>query len=63
MIDNIKIMKLELLKTFIEKNRVNCFIKSFESPTIALISFLKKLHKSIWFVINHSILNILTIQN
>ena len=50
-------MKPETLKTYIKTNLANCFIRSFKSPTYALVLFVKKSDRSLGLYINYRDLN------
>lgn len=60
---NIKIIELEILKTFIEINLANNFIKHFKSLENISIIVLKKSNKSFDFYKNYYDLKNLTIKN
>ena len=56
-------MELKILKTYIENNLANSFIKSFNSFARAPIFFDKKPDKSLRLYIDYQDLNNLTIKN
>lgn len=56
-------VELEIFKTYIKTNLVNEFIRSFKSPIIALILFMRKLDRNLWLCINYRDYNNLTIKN
>ena len=56
-------MELETLKTYIETNLANGFIRPSKSPAGAPILFERKLDGSLWFCVNYQDLNNLTIMN
>lgn len=56
-------IKLETLKTYIENNLANSFIKSFKSPIKAPILLNKKPNESLRLYIDYCRLNNLTIKN
>ena len=60
---NLRLVKLETLKTYIKTNLANSFIRSFISPAGALILFDHKIDKSLWFYMDYQSLNNLIIKN
>ena len=56
-------VELETLKTYIETNLANSFIKPSKSPARALILFDKKLNKNLWLCVDYRGFNNLIIQN
>ena len=60
---NLESVELEILKTYIETNLANSFIRSFKSLAKAPIFFDKKLNNSLQLCINYKRLNNLTIKN
>ena len=50
---NLRPVELEMLKTYIENNLVNGFIKPFKFPTRTLIFFNKKLDKSLKLYVDY----------
>ena len=56
-------MKLETLKTYIEKNLANEFIRSFKFPSTALIFFDKKSDGSLILYMDYRGPNNLTMKN
>lgn len=56
-------MKLQTLKTYIETNLVNSFIRPFKSPVGVPIPFVKKPNRSFQLCINYRNLHSLTIKN
>lgn len=60
---NLKLMELEILKTFIKINLADSFIKSSKSLAGALIFFVWKLDKRFCLCVNYQGVNNLTIKN
>ena len=60
---NLRLVELQILKTYIKTNLVNDLIKSSKSPTNTPIFFVKKTDRNIWLYINYKGLNNLTIKN
>ena len=60
---SLKLVELEILKTYIKINLANGFIRSFKSPANTLILFDKKPNGSLWLYINYQSLNNITIKN
>ena len=56
-------VKLETLKTYIEANLANGFIRPLKYPTGAPILFQKKPNRSFWLCVNYWRLNNITIKN
>ena len=56
-------MELKTLKTYIETNLANGFIKSSKSLPITLILFIRKKDSSLWLYVDYRGLNNLTIKN
>ena len=56
-------IELEILKTYIETNLANSFIKPFKFPIGIPIFFVKMLDGSFWLCIDHKEYNNLTIKN
>lgn len=52
-----------MLKTYIENNLKNSFIRLSKSPARATILFIKKINDSLWLYINYQRFNNLTIKN
>ena len=60
---SLKPVELKTLKTYIETNLANSFIKSFKSPAGASILFIRKKNISLWLYIDYQGFNNLTIRN
>ena len=60
---NLSLVKLEILKVYIENNLANDFIRLSKFFVVALIFFNKKLNKSLWLYINYQVFNNLIIKN
>ena len=60
---SLRLVELEILKTYIKTNLVNNFIWLSKSPTGALILFDRKLDKSLYFCVDYQGFNNLTIKN
>ena len=60
---SLKLINLEILKTYIETNLVYAFICSFKSFTGAFIFFNQKLNKNLRFCVNYWGLNNIIIKN
>lgn len=60
---NLRLMKLEILKTYIKINIKTGFIQLSKSSASTLILFNKKLDSSLYVYINYQKLNNLTIKN
>ena len=56
-------MELETLKTYIETNLANGFIRPSKSPAVAPILFNRKSDGCLWLCVNYQGLNNLTIKN
>lgn len=56
-------MELQTLKTYIETNLANGFIKPFKSSVDALIPFIYNKDNSFWLYIDYQDFNNLTIKN
>ena len=56
-------VELETLKTYIETNLANSFIRTLKSPMGALILFVRKSNGSLCLCVNYQGLNNLTIKN
>ncbi len=56
-------VELEILKTYIKKNLVNCFIRPFKSPTRISIVFDKKPDNSLRLCVDYQSPNNLIIKN
>ena len=57
------LLKLKTLKTYIETNLANAFIRPSKSPTGAPILFIRKKNGSLWLCVDYWGLNNLTIKN
>lgn len=60
---NLRLVKLEMLKAYIETNLVNNFIKSFKLLAKLSNFFVRKLNKNFCFYVNYCSLNNLIIKN
>ena len=60
---SLELVELEILKTYIETNLANGFIRIFKSPARAPIFFNKKLDESFRFCVDYRGLNNITIKN
>ena len=60
---SLKPVELEILKTYIETNLANNFIRPSKSPAGAPILFNQKFNESFWLYVNYRGLNNLTIKN
>lgn len=60
---NLRLVELEILKTFIKINLANNFIRPFKLPTNALILFIHKKDNSFQLYVNYWNLNNLIIKN
>lgn len=58
-----KVVKLESLKTYIETNLANGFIKPSNSPISAFVLFIKKFNDSFQLYVNYQNFNNLIIKN
>lgn len=63
LIYSLKLVELEALKTYIEINLVNNFIRPSKSPADALILLVRKPDSSLCLCVNYQVLNNLTIKN
>ena len=63
LIYSLGLMELKTLKTYIETNLANNFIRPFKSPASNLILFIHKKDGSFWLCVNYQGLNNLTIKN
>ena len=63
LIYSLGLVKLKILKTYIETNLANSFIKPFKSFTNAPIFFVKKLNEYSQLCVNYRGFNNLTIKN
>ena len=60
---SLKLVEFEILKTYIETNLANGFIRPFKLPVSILILFICKKDGSFWLCINYHSLNKLTIKS
>lgn len=63
LIYSLELIKLKMLKNYIETNLANGFIKSFKSSTSTLILFIYKKNNNFQLYINYQDLNNLILQN
>lgn len=56
-------VEIKTLKSYIETNQTNGFIKLSKSPTIDSILFVKKPDGNLWFCVDYQDLNKLIIKN
>lgn len=63
LINSLELVELKMLKTYIENNLANGFIRSFKSPTGDLILFICKKNNNFQLYIDYWGLNNLTIKN